>query len=811
MTPVFQDLRYAARTLSKSPGFSAAVLLTLAIGIGANVAIFSVANGVLFRPLPFRDPDRLMRIGHVRPDSAPAGASFSPQDFEDFAAVHPGLESLGAWAYFPNLSGANLTGAGEPERLATAMVSGGFFPTLGMPAEIGRTLGPDDDRAGKNQVVVLSHSLWQRRFSGDPGVVGRPIELDGKPVTVAGVMPLSFELPAAEIDAWLPLSTLGDSQIPHIRSLRWLSVVGRLGPGGTAESARAGAGALFARLAAQYPDSNAGFDRALVQPLAASLTGEVRTPILVLLGAVSLVLLIACVNVANLMLVRASTRRRELAIRAALGASRSRIVRQLLTESLALSLSGGAAGLLLARWGIDLLLAEAAGRIPRVGDVRMDGAILVFALLLSVATGVVFGLLPAFQAVRGGLRSSIESGGGRSGTGGRGGRRLGRGLVMAEVVLAVALVFGAGLLLRSFWQLTHAESGMKPDSVLEFSITIRDARFATSDGAAAAAAYRSAILSRIRALPGVVAAGGSKTLPLHGGGEPYEFRVDGRPESIAPAAGTFIVTPGYFAALGIPVLRGRGFTEADLQAGAKVLLVNAALANQLFGNADPVGKRLGFGDTASFEVVGVVGNVRHAGLSATPGGAAYVPISLFPRSTLKIFVRTSGADAGLPAAIRAAIRGLDADQPVSRIVPLNDVVSETVARPRLTTLLVAVFGAAALLLAALGIYGVIAYGVAQRTREIGIRIALGADRSVVRRLILGEGIALAAGGIGVGLAVALALARTLRSLLYEVGVADPATLAAVAGLLFGMALLACAIPAQRAARVSPTVALRNEP
>ncbi len=808
MTTLLDDLRYARRAFSKNPGFTALVLATLALGIGSVVAIFSIANGVLLRPLPYREPDRLVRIGHVRPDTVVARPTFSPQDVEDLKAAHPGLASASAWTYFPGLSAASLTGAGEPERLPAANVDGAFFETLGMPAAAGRFLTADDDRDGKNHVAVVSSSLWKRRFGGDRALIGRPIVIDGTPFEVVGVMPASFEFPSAEVDVWMPLSNLGEDSTPHKREIRWLDVVGRLAPGATLQQAKTGIAALYARLARQYPDSNAGFEHALVVPLASALTGDVRKPIALLLGAVSLVLLIGCVNVANLLLARASARRREIGIRAALGAGRGRLVRQLLTESLLLSLTGGVLGLLLARWGIDGLMSFAGGHVPRASEIRMDSGVVLFALLLSVATGVAFGLLPALSAARGSVRGALEGSGGRGGTDSRGALSLRRGLVVGEITLAVALLVGAGLLLRSFWRLTHADPGLRPESVLTLAVTVpADVYNAEKDGA-----YRARMLAALRTLPGVVAAGMSKTLPLHGGGEPYAVRVEGRPdlESYKAPGGAIIVSPGYFAALRIPILRGRDFTDADIESEKPVLLVNRALARTLWGDADPIGRGLTFGGKMRLEVIGVVGDVRQEGLGQTPFATMYVPMSIFPRGSLKFYLRAQGDPAALAASARAAIHRLDPNQAISGMQPLTEVVAETVAGPRFLTLLVGVFGAAALLLAAIGVYGVISFSVARRTREIGVRIALGADRAAVRRLVLREGMALAGAGLALGLVAALALSRVLSSVLFETRTHDPVTLLTVGALLLFVALLACAIPARRAANLDPQEALRME-
>lgn len=807
MGTLLQDLRYAARGLWKNPGWNAIVIATLGLGIGAVVAIFSVARGVLIEPLPYREPERLVRIGHVRPDGAKPGRSFSPQDFEDLRIASPGLEAAAAWSYDPNQTASTLTGGREAERVPTAAVSGGFFETVGRAPLVGRGFRAEDDRPGGNRVALLSERLWRRRFAADPGIAGRPLVLDGQPYTVLGVMPADFELPASEVDVWIPLSTVGDDAVPHKREVRWLQVVGRLSRGATPETVRAGLDALFGRLARQYPESNAGFDRSSVVPLPAMLTGDVRKPIWVLFGAVSVVLLIGCVNVANLLLVRSASRRREIGIRSALGASRARIARQLLTESLALSLAGGALGLLLARWSIDALASAAAARLPHATAIRMDSGIVGFALALSALTGIAFGLLPAIRGSRGGLRAALEGAGGRGGTMDRGGLALRRGLVVAEIALAVALLAGSGLLLRSFWRLTHADAGLRADSVLTVQLTVPNEVYAAEkDGP-----YRDAMVAALRALPGVAAAGASKTLPLHGGGEAYRFFVEGRPDlkEFTPEGGATIVMPGYFSALGIPILRGRSFDQSDMDASRPVLLVNRALSRMLWGDADPIGRGLVFG-TTRLEVIGMAGDVRQDGLERRPPPMVYVPMARFPRGTFKVFLRTSGDPMALATAARAAVRRVDPNQAIAGLEPLNAVVGETVARPRFLAQLVGVFAGAALLLAAVGVYGVISFSVAGRTREIGLRMALGADRSSVGRLVVAEGMRLAAAGLAIGIPASWILSRSLRSLLFEVPPGDPATLAAVAVLLSTVAFAACAIPARRAARMDPQEALRME-
>jgi predicted permease len=631
------------------------------------------------------------------------------------------------------------------------------------------------------------------------------VVLSKQPFTVVGVMPAEFELPASEVDLWLPLSTVGEDAVPHRRDVRWLSVVGRLAPGATPSSARAALDALFTRLARRYPESNAGFEHASIVPLATSLTGDVRQPIWVLLGAVSVVLLIGCVNVANLLLARSTSRRREIGIRSALGASRGRLVRQLLTESVVLSLAGGLAGLLLARWGIDALAAAAGGRLPRAGAIRMDAPIALFALGISVVTGIAFGLVPALRGSRLGLKAALEGEGARGATADRAGLALRRALVVGEITLAVALLVGSGLLLRSFWRLTHQDPGFRPDSVLTVSIAVPDDVYAQEkDGP-----YRDAMMASLRTVPGVVAAGAAKTLPLRGGGEPYKFTAEGRPDlaAFAPDGGVTIVMPGYFAALRIPIVRGRDFDQSDMDTSRPVLIVNRSLARMLWGDADPIGRHMAIGDTR-FDVVGLAGDVRLEGLERRPPTAIYVPEARFPRGTMKVFLRTKGDPGAIAGGVRAAIRRVDPNQPITGLAPLTSVVRDTVARPLFLAQLVGLFAASALLLAAVGVYGVISFSVARRTREIGLRMALGADAASVRRLVIVEGMRLAGTGLAIGVPVAVALSRALRSLLFEVPPGDPVTVVSVAVLLGAVALAACAIPAIRASRLDPQAALR---
>lgn len=808
METVLQDLRYTLRTLRKAPGFAAVALLTLALGIGANAAIFSVVDNVLLRPLNFAEPDSIVRVFHDAPEDgfAVSRGAFSPQDFADLKRDNAVYEHLAAYRFIPGHSNSTLLGEGEPEEVETALVSDDFFAVFGVPAQLGRVPTADENLPGANRVAVLSDSLWQQRFGPDPEVVGRTVSLDGEPFTIVGVMPRSFDFPSPEAKAWLPLSLLDDDDIPHQRGLRWMEAVGRLADGATPEAATAETNAILRRLEAEYPDSNEGWGSATVHALHESLVGDVRPALLILLGAVGLVLLISCANLANLLLVRGSARGREFAIRAALGAGRGRVMRQLLTESVALALVGGALGTGLAFWGLDVLLALSAGTIPMSNQIDLDMRVVAFALVASAITGVAFGLVPSLSASQPNLRESLNEGG-KGATVGHQSRTIRGLLVTAQTALAVVLLIGAGLLIRSFWNLTHVEPGFTGENVLTVSITTQS-EVLDSDRRDE---YRREILRRVENIPGVLAVGGSKTVPLHGGGEPYSFSVPGRSdaEPITPESGVLIVTPGYFRALGIPLLQGRGFTAADEDAGANVLVVNEAMARRYLPGKSPVGETLELGD-ADFRIVGLVGDVRNEGIARGPAPAVYVLTSLMPRSSMKLFVRTASDPLHVAAEIRQTIWQVNPNQPVSDITTMQQIISETVARPRFFTLLLGGFAGLAVVLAALGVYGVIAYSVNRRAYEIGIRMALGARAENVLRLIIGQGIAPALAGLALGLVVAFALTRVLSSLLFGVDAADPATFASVAALLVIVALLASWLPARRAARMNPMSALRSE-
>jgi predicted permease len=805
VTSFLQDLRFAFRRFRSSPGFSAVAVATLALGIGAGTAIFSVVRGVLLRPLPFRDPARLVRVGHIRPDAAGPGRTFSPQDFEDLQKRSPGFESAAAYFHVPGQTGANLAGAGDPTRIEVAFVSREFFGTLGVSALHGRLPDRNEFLAGRDRVAVLSEAFSRSRFGGGPAPVGRVVRIDGEPFTVVGVMPPAFGYPAASVEAWLPISLIGEDDTPSRRGLRWQSVVARLASGWDVDRAAAATNALMADLERTYPDSNEGFGRALVVSLQETIVGSSRRALLILLAAVGLVLLVACANVANLLAARAVSRRREIGIRTALGASRGRVVRLVWSESLLLAVAGGIAGVLLAAWGLDLLSSVAAERIPRWAEVRLDGAVLAFAAATAILSGSLAGLLPALRLSR---ALSTEGLGSRVDTGREGSWPA---LVAAETALTAILLVGAALLSRSVWRLLATDPGFSSQNVLSVAVTLADDPNRNEEQRET---LRGTILARLRALPSVAAVGASKTMPLSGGGEPYNptTEIAGRRVPVRPEGGTIIVTDGYFEALRIPILRGRAFTRSDIETGAEVAVINRALAARIWGEENPVGRRLRFGenDQGDVEIVGVAGDVRHEGLERPAPAAFYLPSSLAPRSNMKIFLRGAGDPASLAAAVRTAIHSVDPALPISDVQTLRTVVASEAAAMRLLRGLLLAFGAAAVILAALGVAGTVAWAISRRTREIGVRMALGATLSQVEGLFLRRGIAPGAAGIAAGLALSAAAGRALSAVLFEISPLDPLAYTAAALLLAGAIALAAWITARRAARVDPVVALRSE-
>ncbi|MFL6260968.1 MAG: ADOP family duplicated permease [Thermoanaerobaculia bacterium] len=802
-----QDLRFAGRQLWKSPGFTLVAVLTLALGIGATTAIFSVVYGVLLRPLPFEEPGRLVRPYFVDPAGETHGA-FSPPNFLDFKAASRTLAGLTSVENGTlNLSG----GGSQPERLQAALVGANFFKVLGIPPLKGRTFAPGEDRPGAPRVAVVSEKLWRQRFGSDPGLVGRSLTLDGQPYAVIGILRKGAQLPSAA-DVWVP--KVFSAQELKQRGAVYFAAIGRLAPGATLRQARAEADVLGHRLATQYPKANASYFQTMtVDSLEERMLGDTRKPLMILLGAVGFVLLIACVNVANLLLVRAAAREGEIVIRAALGAGRGRIVRQLLTESLVLALAGGAAGVALASWITRTLVALGPRGIPRLEQARVDGTALLFALGISLLAGVLFGLAPALQTSRTDLSGVIREG--TRGSKGRGTRARGL-LVVVEMALAVVLLAGAGLLIRSFSRLQNVDPGFRAGHVLTFKVTLPQGKYPDDPRVRA---FTSALLERAAALPGVTAAGATAFgLPLSGEDESLTFTVAGRPpappgkeESIRIAT----VTPGYFKLLGIRVARGREFLPQDRDGGQPVVMINEAAARQFFPGEEPLRKRVEIGWRVNGvphggEIVGIVADFKQDALQREVEPQLFMPYDQAPVEALSVVLRSSGDPGALAPEIRPVVHALDPDLPVYELQPLAESVAGSTSQSRFYMLLLGGFAVIALLLAAVGIYGVIAYAVRQRTQEIGIRMALGASRDKVLRMVVGQGMILALVGAVAGLLGALVATRGMRSLLFEVSASDPATYTGVALVLVAVAAVAAYLPARRAARTEPNLALRGE-
>ncbi|MFL6333875.1 MAG: ABC transporter permease [Pyrinomonadaceae bacterium] len=809
MTTLLQDLRFGARMLWKRPGFTAVAVVTLALGIGANTAIFSLVNEVLLKPLPFPEPGRLVmlwedatRIGF--PQNTPA-----PANFVDWKTQTQSFESLAATSF----ESFNLTGYGEPQRLNGNGVSAGLFPLLGVRPALGRGFTADEEKPGSDNVVILSHGLWLETFGGDPGVVGRDILLNGDKYTVVGVMPRGFQFLDPNVRAWIPLSLSPEDWAN--RGGHYLTVVGRLKPGVSVEQADADLKAVTARIARDHPDE-AGDLAAYVLPLREQVAGQVRRPLLVLIVAVAFVLLIACANVAGLLLARSAARRRELAVRVALGASRWRVVRQLLTESTLLSAAGGAAGLLLALWSFAFLRQLVPPSLAASAPLAVDARALVFTLVVSLVTATLFGLAPALQASKAGPADALKQGGGRGAVGG-GGRTLRGAFVVAEVALALVLLVGAALLIQSLQKLRGQYTLKAPEQVLTLRTVLPQNRYrehAQREG------FYDEVLGRVRALPGVLSAGYTTSVPLAWKGGTSGFVVEGR----APAQGLGYdaihrqVTAGYLESLGLPLKAGRYFEESDGPQGQPVAVINEAMARTYFPGGDPVGQRFKVGDPDSerpwVTVVGVVGDIRQMGIEAPAKEEFYLPyrqVNYYPWfAPAHLVVRTSVEPTSLVAAVRREVHAVDPEQPVANVQTMEEILGEESSQRRVGMTLLASFAGLALLLSSLGIYGVLSFFVAQHTQEIGVRLALGAQPRSILALVLGKGMRLALLGVGLGLCGALLLTRFIESQLYGVSASDPLTYAGLALLLAVVALLACYLPARRAMKVDPMVALRYE-
>jgi putative ABC transport system permease protein len=830
MRTLIQDLRYGARTLLKNPVFTLIAVITLALGIGANTAIFSVVDAVLLRPMPYPEADRLVFLWSTGSGGTSSFGSAMP-DYREWRDQNRTMDGLGGFYYGDfNLSPAG----GEPERVQGAYITSNLFDVLKVSPALGRLFTPEEDQFGRHRVVLLSHGLWQRSFGGDRAIVGREIKLGGESVTVAGVMPrgLSFFDNVPEIELWTPIAFApGDSM--DTRNNHFVNLVGRLKPGVTAAQAQEDASAIARRVEEQFP-VNKGLG-AQIRPAHEQLTGDSSAALYVLLGAVAFVLLVACVNVANLMLARAAAREREMAIRASLGASRARIVRQLTVECLPLGVAGGALGVLLAIWGIDLLESFLPASLPRHNAIAVNGRVLVFTLALALFTSLLFGLAPALQAVKADVRAALNEGG-------RGGSQRGRLrslLVVAEVALALVLLVGAGLMARSFVKLRQSPVGFTERNVLTMRMTLPEAKYPFPISAddrrdPAGLAFYERLLERLESLPGVKAATVSTVLPLGSMGNWGKFlSVEGRPAPPSldqvPSANFALISHDFFRTFGVAVRRGRSFTAQDKENSQPVAIVNETLQRRFFPNEDPVGKTIWMGppehllppETQTPEnrfarrlIVGVVADVKSGSLNQPAAPLVYAPIYQYRRegwsNSVTLAVWTVTAPETLTAAIRGQVRALDQDLPVANVRTVGELLNRTLSEAKFNLLLLGLFAVVALVLAAIGVYGVMSYAVTQRTREIGVRMALGAQPRSVLRLVIGQGMKLASAGVVIGVAVAWALTRLMATMLFETPATDPATFAAIALSLAAVALLACWIPARRAAKVDPIVALRYE-
>lgn len=807
----FADLRFGLRMLRKSPGFTAVAILTLALGIGANTAIFSIVDAVLLQSFLYPNPDQLVLMFDVPLKQPDALRGISYRDFTECREQNRVFSEM-AGNSFHDLT---LTGVGEPSIVNTADVTPEIFPLLDARPLAGRALVPEDGKQGAAPVAVVSENLWRSRYSSNPGLVGRSITLDMRSFTVVGILPASFRYPdgAPRQDVWIPIA-----QDPLFGPLLLqpgapvLSGIGRLRPGVSLAQAQAEMKALSARLAKQFPTQDSGLAIRIV-PYRQFVVGDVKPALLILLGAVGLVLLIACANVANLLLSRATSRSREIAVRIALGAGHARIVRQLLTENALLGLLGGVAGVLLAVWSVWSLRTFLPPDVTRISPIHVGGSVLVFALLLSLASALAFGLAPALLATPSNLQANIKEGGARSGQ--RSGQRMRSFLAVAEVSLAMVLLVAGGLLMRSFALVTSVNPGFDPKNVIEAEVSLPQFQYSTPQQWTA---FSNELLERLHAQPGLRDSALGGPLPMDRQGEAnFGFTIVGNPP-LPPGKPTTAdwatVSPDYFRVMRIPLLQGRFFSEQDSPSNPNVAIISATLAQRYFPNQDPVGRHMRFGfpphGNVSREIVGVVGDVRDVTLSRKPDPQMYVPFAQAPLWGAEVVVRSSLSASSVTAGIRRAVHSIDKDLPVTDVQYFPDVLGQSVSRERFRTFLLGSFSGIALILAAIGIFGVISYSASQRTHEIGIRMALGAQQRDVLRLIVGQGARLALFGLGVGVVAALLLTRLMAGMLYGVSATDPMTFGAVAVVLVGVAVTACYIPARRAMRVDPVVALRNE-
>ncbi|MFY9553400.1 MAG: ABC transporter permease [Blastocatellia bacterium] len=813
METLLQDLRYGARMLLKQPGFSVVAVIALALGIGANTAIFSVVNAILLRPLNYKDSDRLVQVYHNYP-KLDLRASVSASGYSHYRDNCDSFEAIGAGTNWPG----NLTDTGDPERLQGMAVTHTFFAMLGVDAARGRVISADEDQPGRNRVVVLTDNLWKRRFGADPNLVGNTIRLNGENYSVIGIMPPGFQFGrefGQAVDLYSPIAFTPQQLDPGRWRNEFLFVLARLKPNVTLDQAQAEMDTIAANVRQQYFGGGDANDPSswglLLRSWRENVVGEIRPALLVLLAAVAFVLLIACANVANLLLARAALRNKEIAIRSALGAGRWRVIRQLLTESVLLAIVGGVLGLALAYWGIGALLSLNEDRIPRASEIGIDSGVLLFTAGVSLLTGVLFGIFPALQTSKSDLHAVLKEGG-RSGSA----RRSVRGLfVVAEVALALVLLVGAGLLMKSFQKIQEVDPGFRAERLLTMQVSLPGGKY--NEPQQIDAFFQQA-LEKIKALPGVEMAGVSTSVPMSGSGSSGSFSIEGRtvaPGEMAPWGNRWFAGASYFQTMGIPLVKGRYFDDRDVREAPQVAIIDTTMERKFWADEDPIGKRISFqrdpqGNPIWREVVGVAGHVKQRGLDGESPVQYYVPHRQLPISTVFLVVRTAAMPTSMAAAVRGAVQEVDRELPVFRVTTMERMVSDSMAQRRFAMTLLGIFALVALILASVGLYGVMSYSVTHRTNEIGIRMALGARVNDVLSMVVRQGMKLSLAGVGIGLAGAFALTRVMRTLLFGVSTTDPLTFAVVALILAGVSLVACYIPARRATKVDPMVALRYE-
>jgi putative ABC transport system permease protein len=812
MNTLLQDLRYAVRVLFKSKGFTTIALLTLALGIGVNSAIFSVVNAIVLRPLPYPESDQLMVIWGNLHKTGLEEIEISALELRDFQQQSQAFDQIGAYS----IEGMNLTGLDQPERLRGAAISANMFAALRVQPQLGRNFVDDEAQPGNDTRVILSHALWQRRFGGDANAVNKTIQLDGRTMTVVGIMPAGFHFPDKETEAWIPLAFTPDLLEENNRGSHFLNVIARLKPGVTQAQAQADLNTVTARLSTEHASNYRSGFSTTVRSYHEELVGDLRRAMLVLLGAVGLVLLIACANVAHLRLASATSRYREFAIRAALGAKRARVVRQFLTESILLSVLGGALGLALAVWVVRALVLLMPKDMPRIEEIKLDYRVILFTIGTSLLTGIIFGLAPAFQAAKTNLNDVLKEAG-RTGSETSKRLRLRNLLVVSEFALSLVLLIGAGLMVKSLLRLQEVKPGFDSSNLLTMRIALPSAKYDTFDKSRL---FFEQLFDRLEARPEVKSVGAISSLPFGGGGADRTFMIEDQPGAAGaarPDEQIRFVSAGYFNAMGIPLLSGRDFTRRDLPETQQVAIVNNAFARKYWPNGKAIGKRISFSTNNPkwYEIVGVVGNVKHRGLEIQDHPELYIPAfqPLFADGNvpaLYLAVRTVNDPSQAAAVMRSEVAAIDRDQPVYSLLTMDQRISDSIAPRRFNMVLLGLFAALALVLAAIGIYGIMAFSVAQRTHEIGVRMALGASGGDVLKLILSNGFKLALIGILLGVVAAFAATRLLSTLLYDVSATDPAVFVIDALLLSGAALLACYIPARRATKVDPIVALRYE-